>query len=231
MLAPIEIVQGRVCKCSLQLGESVAKNLTKYVQAILTVLSLVNPVICAAIFSKISHGKSTAERVAAATQAVTAVSVILCLAALAGARLLNVFGISLPAFQVAGGMVLVWMGFIMLRGNSSPTSAASATDDKPKGTGASLVPLILFAASPGTITGVITLSVSHAQNEIPVTALVAVVVAMTVTWVIMILAGRTSGQKPPGLIRDVTTRFMGLIVLAMGVQFALTGLTEFLRPS
>ena len=84
--------------------------------------------------------------------------------------------------------------------------------------------------SPGTITGVITLSVSHAQHEIPVTALVAVVIAMTVTWVIMILAGRTSGQKQPGLIHDVTSRFMGLIVLAMGVQFALAGLKEFFHP-
>jgi multiple antibiotic resistance protein len=43
----------------------------------------------------------------------------------------------------------------------------------------------------------------------------------------MILAGRKSGQKQPGLIHDVTTRFMGLIVLAMGVQFVLTGLKEF----
>ena len=65
-------------------------------------------------------------------------------------------------------MVLVWMGFIMLRGNSSPTSAA---DNNPEPGGASLAPLILFAASPGTITGVITLSVSHAQHEVPVTAL------------------------------------------------------------
>ena len=204
--------------------------MTKYVQAIVTVLALVNPVICAAIFSKISHGKPARARVGDATKAAAAATIILCLAALGGARLLNVFGISLPAFQVAGGMVLVWMGFIMLRGHSSPTSAASATDDNPEPSGASLAPLILFAASPGTITGVMTLSVSHAQNEIPVTALVAVVVAMTVTWVIMILAGRTSGQKQPGLIHDVTTRFMGLIVLAMGIQFALSGLNEFFHP-
>ena len=198
--------------------------MTEYLQAVLTVLSLVNPVICAAIFSKISQGKSAGAQLADATKAAVAVIAILCLAALAGAQLLKVFGISLQALQVAGGMVLVWMGFIMLRGNSSPTSAASATDDDAQATDASLAPLILFAASPGTITGVITLSISHSAHEIPVTALVAIVIAMTVTWLIMILTGRTSGRKKPGLMHDVTTRFMGLIVLAMGVQFALTGL-------
>jgi multiple antibiotic resistance protein len=87
----------------------------------------------------------------------------------------------------------------------------------------------LFAASPGTITGVITLSVAHSRRDIPVTALTAIAVALSVTFVIMLVAGRTSGHRQPGLLHDVTTRFMGLIVLAMGVQFALTGLVEFLH--
>ena len=53
--------------------------------------------------------------------------------------------------------------------------------------------------------------------------------ALLVTFVIMLVAGRASSKRQPGLMHDVTTRFMGLIVLAMGVQFALTGLVEFLR--
>jgi len=201
--------------------------MTQYLQAILTVLSLVNPVICAAIFSKATRGQSYGAKVAEATKATLAVIVILGLSALAGAQLLHGFGISLSAFQVAGGMVLVWMGFTMLRGNSSPTSAP-VSDSQPSD--ASLTPLILFAASPGTITGVITLSVAHSQHEIPVTALVAVGVALSITWLIMVLSARASGNKKPGLMHDVTTRFMGLIVLAMGVQFALVGLGDFFHP-
>lgn len=213
--------------------------MTHLTQAIFTILSLVNPVICATIFAKIGAGKTNASKMALAVQATVAIAVILCLAALGGAQLLNVFGISLSAFQVAGGMVLVWMGFIMLRGNSSPTSASepeppttesaddSETDDP---SDASLTPLILFAASPGTITGVITLSVSHSKSEIPVTALIAIIIALSVTWLIIVLSSRSSGSKKPGLIHDVTTRFMGLIVLAMGVQFALSGLNTFFHP-
>lgn len=200
----------------------------QYTQAILTVLSLVNPVICAAIFTKITRGESQGARVANATKATLAIIVILSLAALGGAQLLRLFGISLEAFQVAGGMVLVWMGFVMLRGNSSPTSTSvMSNEDKLPAKGVSLSPLILFAASPGTITGVITLSVSHSQNGVPVTALVAVLVALIATWLILILASKTSGNKKPSLVHDVSTRFMGLIVLAMGVQFALSGLSTF----
>jgi multiple antibiotic resistance protein len=122
--------------------------------------------------------------------AAMAIMVILSLAALGGAQLLKVFGISLAAFQVAGGSVLVWMGFLMLRGDASPTANS---DSEPKT--ASLTPLIQFAASPGTITGVITLSITHSQSEIPVTALVSVTVTLTITWLLMILAARSKGKK------------------------------------
>ena len=85
----------------------------------------------------------------------------------------------LSAFKVAGGMVFVWMGFI------------------------------LFAASPGTITGVITLSVLHAKDGITETALVVICAAMIVTWPVMVLAGRAGGNQKPSLFRDVTSRFSG----------------------
>ncbi|MGI9517322.1 MAG: MarC family protein [Pirellulaceae bacterium] len=213
--------------------------MNQYLQGIVTILSLVNPLICGAIFSKISAGASWSAKVSEATKAALAIAVILCLAALVGTQVLDVFGISLPAFQVAGGMVLVWMGFIMLRGNSSPTSShsddqtgeASNGGDDDDGQSASLAPLILFAASPGTITGVITLAVSHSQSEIPVTALVSVGVAITITWLVVLLSARASGQQKQGLLHDVTSRFMGLIVLAMGVQFALSGLQHFFEPA
>lgn len=65
---------------------------------------------------------------------------------------------------------------------------------------------------------VITLSVSHAASGLPVTALVMIIVA------------RSAGHKKQGLMHDIATRFMGLIVLAMRVQFTLTGLRALCRP-
>jgi len=185
----------------------------QYLQAIVTVLALVNPIICGAMFAQIEADQTSATRFADATKAALAVLVILVIAALVGARVLQLFGISLDAFSVAGGGVLAWIGFYMLRGNSGPASNQKR----------SLTAVILFAASPGTITGVITL----AELLLPVTALVAVAVATVVMWITMLLVGHEGDHRGDGFLRDTATRFMGLIVIAMGTQFALTGLRAF----
>jgi multiple antibiotic resistance protein len=196
----------------------------QHLQAIATVLSLVNPVICGAMFTRVEAGQARAALLVDATKAALAVLVILAVAALVGASVLRVFGVSLDAFSVAGGAVLSWIGFTMLRGNSAPVQDPSKEGaDKER----SITPVILFAASPGTITGVITLAVSHAKLELPVTALVAVAVATAVMWIVMVLMARGGTRAPGGFLRDTATRFMGLIVVAMGVQFALTGIRSF----
>ena len=87
-----------------------------HLQAIVTVLTLINPLMCAAIFLRIEAGQSRGRQFADAGKAALAVLVILVLAALCGERLLSLFGVSLDAFMVAGGSVLAWIGFGMLRG-------------------------------------------------------------------------------------------------------------------
>ena len=187
-------------------------------------MSLVNPTICGMMFAQAVVNRSGGERIIDATKAAAAIFVVLVVSALAGIRLLHLFGVSLDAFMVAGGGVLTWMGFSMLSGRSAiPASPAVGSSSGP-----SLMPLILFAASPGTITGVITISAAHTQLRLPVTALVAIAVAVIVTWPIMLLIARLGGkQGGGGFVRDAMTRLMGLIVLSMGVQFALTGYHAF----
>jgi len=194
----------------------------KQLQAIVTVLSLVNPLICGAMFTQIDAGQPRATRLADATKVTLAVLVILVVAALVGARVLQIFGISLEAFSIAGGGVLSWIGFNMMRGGQTRQTLNAGRDAE-----RSFAPLILFAASPGTITGVITLAVAHAKLLLPVTVLVAVAVAALVMWVVMVLMSRGGSLESGGLLHDTGTRFMGLIVLAMGVQFALTGFHDF----
>jgi multiple antibiotic resistance protein len=192
-------------------------------QAIVTVLSLVNPLVCGAMFARVEAERSAVEQRADATKVALAIVIILAAAALVGTQLLHLFGVSLDAFMVAGGGVLAWMGFSMLSGQASSSSPSA-----PSAQGKSLTPLILFAASPGTITGVITLSAAHTRLGFPVTALVAVAVASVLTWLALLLVARVAHRSVGGgFARDAVTRFMGLIVLSMGVQFALTGLRQF----
>ena len=171
------------------------------------------------MFARVEAGRSLGQKATDATKADLAI-VILTVAAWIGTQLLHVLGVSLDAFMVAGGGRLAWMGFSML----SHQADAVATTSTP-----SLTPLILFAASPGTITGVITLSAAHTRLKLPVTALVAIAVATACTWLVMLLVARFAGKQKGGggFLRDTLTRFMGLIVLSMGVQFALTGYHAF----
>ena len=193
--------------------------MTFHLQAFFTILSLINPFVCGMIFDNVETGRTRSERLADAAKAAVAIFVILELAALFGVRILRLFGISLDVFSIAGGGVLVWMGFSMLKGSRSGSTG-----------GSSLTPLILFAASPGTITGVITLAVSHSRDALPVTALISVAAATLVTGIVMaaIAYGNFSTGKP-GFIRATGQSLMGLIVMAMGTQFAAEGLTNLIK--
>jgi multiple antibiotic resistance protein len=111
----------------------------------------------------------------------------------------------------------------MLRGNSGPAQDLSkkCADEK-----LSITPLILFAASPGSITGVITLALAYAKLLLlPVTELVAV--ATAVLWIVTVTMARGGTRAGGGFLRDTAMQFMGLIVVAMGMQFALTGVRSF----
>jgi multiple antibiotic resistance protein len=207
------------------------------IQAIVTVLSLVNPAICGMMFAQAVAGRSRRKQFVDATKAALVVFLVLALAALVGTRLLHLFGVSLDAFMVAGGGVLAWMGFSMLsgggqRGGGSPAasaaSAANSISNSNSDAAPSLTPLILFAASPGTITGVIAIAAAHTRLELPVTALIAIAVATLTTWLVMLIVAGLAGKRAGGgVLRDTMTRLMGLIVLSMGVQFALTGFHAF----
>ena len=200
--------------------------MSDFIQATITLLSLINPIICATMFAGIAASVDRKERLLAASKAMATIFIVLVLAALFGARLLQSFGISLDAFQVAGGIVLAWMGFSMLRG-AKVHSQSHTVDD---GASDSLAPLILFAASPGTITGVITIAINHSRSHIPVSALVGITIAVAVTWLLLLAVTSRARSEAGGggLVRDISTRFMGLIVLAMGVQFALAGYRGFM---
>jgi multiple antibiotic resistance protein len=201
-------------------------------QSIATLFSLVNPMVCAMMFTGLTAGRSPAQRLADATQAILIIAAVLAAAAFGGAAILGVFGVDLDIFAVAGGIVLSFIGFTMLAGsNTTNTPDPTDADPAPTASGAALAPLILFAASPGTITGVITISAVHTGSAIPLTALVGIGVVLTFTWVLLLLVARRpqpAGKQAPGLARDMIGRYMGLIVIAMGIQYALTGYKAFM---
>ena len=200
------------------------KDLHQVLQAIVTVLAVINPVVCGSLFLTLTPNLTAPERRREAAKVALNILIILMASALVGLKVLSIFGISLDVFRVVGGMIIAYMGFDMLRGSHTVAQAPPESGDA--GVQGSLVPLLMFAAGPGTITAVVTLAAVHTPDGLPMTAIIAAVVGAGVTFFALILAVRLGSRLGRGTQATVT-RFMGLIVASMGMQFVLVGLKAF----
>jgi multiple antibiotic resistance protein len=199
-------------------------SLHQMVQAIVTVLAVINPVVCGSILLTLTPTLLPAQKRRAAVRVALSILIILVVSALIGLKVLSIFGISVDVFRIVGGMIIAYMGFDMLSGRQTVAQATPEHDDVAAST--SLAPLIMFAAGPGTITAAVTLAAVHTPDGFPVTAIVASVIGAAVTFAALLLAiGAAShiGHSTQAMV----TRFMGLMVAAMGMQFVLTGLKSF----
>jgi multiple antibiotic resistance protein len=86
----------------------------------------------------------------------------------------------------------------------------------------------MFAAGPGTITAVVTLAAVHTPDGLPLSALAASAAGAGVTFGVLLLASQL-GSHISHDTQAFVTRFMGLIVTAMGMQFVLTGYKAFMH--
>jgi multiple antibiotic resistance protein len=208
-------------------GADFGTTLHQMAQAILTVLAVINPVVCGSIFLTLTPDLESRQKRRAAVRAALSILVILVASALIGRHVLGVFGISLDVFQIVGGVIIAYMGFDMLGGGQkiaqAPPSSGDGSDAR-----TSLTPLVMFAAGPGTITAVVTLAAAHTPDGLPLSALAASTVGAVATLAVLLLASQL-GSRVNRNTQAIVTRFMGLIVTAMGMQFVLTGYKAFMH--
>ena len=196
-------------------------NLHQILQAIVTVLAVINPVVCGSLFLTLTPTLTAPQRRREAAKVAVNILVVLTGSALVGLKVLSIFGISLDVFKVVGGMIIAYMGFDMLRGSHTVTQGPPENGNAT--VQGSLAPLLMFAAGPGTITAVVTLAAVHTPDGLPMTAIIAAVVGTGATFVALILAVRLGPRLGRGTQATIT-RFMGLIVASMGMQFVLVSL-------
>lgn len=189
-----------------------------YIHATIAMLAVINPVVCGTMILEAEQNQDNKSKIIAAIKAMLAVWVILVISALAGQYILNAFGISMDAFKVVGGMILAFIGFQLLGGVKS--------DNNTNNSQGGIMQLIMFAASPGTITMVITLAAVHNAEGIPISAIVGATLAVVITTLIMIIMLLVINKKKSGG-QNLVSRFMGLIIVAMGLQFLLDGIKHF----
>jgi multiple antibiotic resistance protein len=137
------------------------------------------------------------------------------------------FGITLPAFEVAGGLILLLIGLDMLEAKRSPTQEASGdTEEAASKEDAGIVPLgIPMLAGPGAISSVMVL-VGQVTTAWQMGAILGCI-AFTAAVSYFVLAGADHVRKVMGEtgIR-ILVRIMGLLLVALAMQFFVNGLTD-----
>jgi len=158
------------------------------------------------------------------------VFVFFCLLAFifAGTAILGFFGISLPAFQIAGGIILLLLGIEMIKGAAQTPEKKNVEMKKThfKSVFAKMiVPIgIPLFVGPGSISTVVLYSskLNSFEDKLHLAGLTAIVCAI----VVLVLMMATKLQRKLGKTGlDVATRIMGLILAAIAVQFLIDGVT------
>jgi multiple antibiotic resistance protein len=197
--------------------------------ALSSIFFLVDPFAAIGSFLAITANADKARRSAIARKGAFTCFIVLTSFALAGQFIFRMFGITLPAFEIAGGLILLLIGLDMLEARRSATQeTASEAEEAASKEDAGIVPLgIPMLAGPGAISSVMVLvgqapsywcwQMGAILGSIAITAIVSY-------WV---LAGadRVRGFLGETGIR-ILVRIMGLLLVALAMQFFLNGLTD-----
>lgn len=201
---------------------------TEYFLAALTTLMVtVDPPGLAPIFLSLTVGLTPAERRNVAVRATLIAGAIMLGFAFFGQPVLGALGIGLPAFRIAGGLLLFWIAFEMifeLRGRRKNNVARTAIDEDHIRNIAAFPLAIPLMAGPGTITATMLIAGSAGGDGMKLGALVAVIALVSISCLLVFLiADRLS--KLLGVTGNlVLTRLLGVILAALAVQFVIDGI-------
>lgn len=210
-----------------------SSDLTFAVVALSAVFFVIDPLACVPVFLSITSGQDVASRRRVAIRAAAAAWIILCIFALAGGVIFRVFGISLGAFKVAGGLMLLLMSVDMMRASPSPTRTTTEEQDESRSRAdVAVFPLALpMLAGPGAIA---TVAVFMSRADWRVLPTVSVFAAITITclacWLLM-RGAATAERFLPKTLLHAFERVMGLLLAAIAVEFIAGGVRDLVRMS
>jgi multiple antibiotic resistance protein len=205
--------------------------LATFLLALPAVLFIVDPIGLVPMFLGMTGSASPARCRQMALKATVTAGAVLIFFALFGTVVFQVFGVTLAAFRVAGGLLLMLTALDMLRAQSpaTKTSAAEAREGEAR-EDIAVVPLAMpLIAGPGAIATVMVLMARYGAG---LSAAVPVISAVLITMVVTYLC-LASARRVKLLLRDtgiaVLERIFGLILAAIAVQFVFDGGRELLQ--
>jgi multiple antibiotic resistance protein len=201
-------------------------------RAFTTFFATVSPIDVAAFYAVLAAGYDDRQRQRMAIKSVIIATALLLVFTLAGGPLLSVLGITLPAMQTAGGILLLLLAIVMvLARRSSMSSPNPAESDEAGGRADSHADISVFPmatpliAGPAAI-GAAVLMAAEAGSAIDrrMIVIIALVAVMTIQLVILLVASRlhawlgVTGQ-------NVIARVVGILLAALAIQFMFDGIS------
>ncbi len=200
---------------------------TELLKDFIGIFAILNPLGAIPVYLSLTAHKSLNETQAIALKTGFAVAVILVIAIWAGNALLAFFGITMPAFRIASGLLVLLVAISMFH---AKTSGAIHTDNEKiealDKEDIAVVPLAIpLLAGPGTISLVI-VNANQIENwlEKLVLTLGCIILAGLVALTLQLANKLATLMGTAGI--NIATRIMGLLLAAMAVQFMLLGLQE-----
>ena len=199
------------------------------VLALSSIFFLVDPFAAIGSFLAITAGADAARRRRMARKAAITCFIVLTTFALGGQLIFRMLGITLPAFEVAGGLILLLIGLDMLQAKRSATQEAMGdTEEGAQKEDAGIVPLgIPMLAGPGAISSVMVLvgQVPTLWHREMGAILGSIGVTSLASYWVLAGAGRVRKVMGETGIR-ILVRIMGLLLVALAMQFFVNGLTD-----
>jgi multiple antibiotic resistance protein len=189
---------------------------------------VVDPIAAMPVFLAVTAHDAPAKRRAMAARAATASAIILTVFALAGGVIFQLFGISLGAFKVAGGIMLALTAVDLMR--AQPPRTRSTSEEQDEGVARDDVAVVPMAipvlAGPGAIATVMVLMSQCAWRPLRVGCLLAAIVVTAIaSWLLLRATTVANALISQTLVR-VFGRVMGLMLAAIAVQFVVSGLHD-----
>jgi multiple antibiotic resistance protein len=202
--------------------------------ALVTLLVTLDPPGLAPIFLSLTRGMTAAQRRQVAWRACLIALGLMAFFGLAGDLVLTALGVSMPAFRVAGGLLLFWIAFDMVfdrRGASDRATADVAiTQDHIRNVAA--VPLAIpLMAGPGALTAIMLLA-GRASGDLRLTLILVGLTALVIglVWLVFLLANPIA--RLLGATGNlVLTRLLGVVLAALAVQFVADGVAALVRAA
>lgn len=187
---------------------------------------VIDPIGVAAMFSALAHGESAAYQRKLALRGTVIAACVLLVFALLGDYLLRGLGIGMPAFQIAGGVLLFLLAVDMVFARHSGLRSTTIAEQKEAAhkKDISVFPLAVpLIAGPGALTSVL-LMVGEQGHEPIVTGTVLFVLAVVLgfTYLALLMSGRIMAlMGETGA--NVVSRVLGIVLAALAVQFVIDG--------